>query len=351
MSAERHNQTSRRGHLTDFRFRNDPIRVPYVGVRAIPDLTRAFRLARINMNEPRLPSRIDSDDRAHGPVRRFARLTATGALALAIASALRPQAKAQQADGAMPPAPSTAAMPAPQTDSASKFDVSVTAAIASDYNFRGYTLSDHKPSVSTNFEATYNILFVDVDAASVRIPMLAQLQVTDYAGFRPVFGPLTVETGVAYYSYPGSAIDISYPEYYVAPSYALTSRFTIRANAYYAPDYSRTGAWENYDSIDAKYTFDSGLAISGELGRQSFGTTKATAMETAHKLPDYTYWNLGFSYTYKALTFDLRYFATTLSKQSCFLITGTGQPAAGSNGCDPALVATLSWNTGLSGLK
>jgi uncharacterized protein (TIGR02001 family) len=303
------------------------------------------------MNEPRVPDRIYSDDRAPKPVRRFARLPATAALAIAMACALRPQAEAQQADNAAPPAPSTAVMPAPQTGSASKFDVSVTASIASDYNYRGYTLSDHKPSASTSFEATYNILFADVTADSVQIPMLSQLQMTDYAGIRPVFGPITVETGVAYYSYPGSAIDISYPEYYVAPSYALTSRFTIGVNAYYAPDYSRTGAWENFDSINAKYTFDSGLAISGELGRQSFGTTKATAMDAAHKLPDYTYWNLGFSYTYKALTFDLRYFATTLSKQSCFLITGTGQAAAGSNGCDPALVATLSWNTSLSGVK
>jgi uncharacterized protein (TIGR02001 family) len=303
------------------------------------------------MNDPRVPDRIYSDNRPREPVRRFTRLTVTGALAMAITSVLRPQAEAQQADSATPPAPTAAATPTPPTDPASKLDVNVTASITSDYNYRGYTLSDHKPSASTSFEATYNILFADVTADSVQIPMLSQLQMTDYAGIRPVFGPITVETGVAYYSYPGSAIDISYPEYYVAPSYALTSRFTIGVNAYYAPDYSRTGAWENFDSINAKYTFDSGLAISGELGRQSFGTTKATAMDAAHKLPDYTYWNLGFSYTYKALTFDLRYFATTLSKQSCFLITGTGQAAAGSNGCDPALVATLSWNTSLSGVK
>ena len=304
------------------------------------------------MDEPRVPERIYIDDRAREPVRRFARLTATGVLAMAIASTLQPQAEAQQADSAARNAPATAATPTPQTDTASKFDVNVTASIASDYNnYRGYTLSDHKPSVSTNFEATYNILFAAVNAASVQIPMLSQLQMTDYAGIRPVFGPITVETGVAYYSYPGSVIDVSYPEYYVAPKYALSSKFTIEVNVYYAPDYSRTGAWENFDSIDAKYTFDSGLAISGELGRQSFGTTKATAMDAAHKLPDYTYWNLGFSYTYKALKFDLRYFATTLSKQSCFLITGTGEAAAGSNGCNPALVATLSWNTSLSGLK
>jgi uncharacterized protein (TIGR02001 family) len=302
------------------------------------------------MDEPRVPDGIYSDDRTREPIRRLARLTATGALAMAIASAVRPQASAQEAASA-PPARTTAAAPASGTDTASKFDVSVAASIASDYNYRGYTLSDHKPSVSTNFEATYYTLFAAIDAASVQMPMLSQLQMTDYAGIRPVFGPITVETGVAYYSYPGSVIDTSYLEYYVAPKYALSSKFTIGVNVYYAPDYSRTGAWENFDSIDAKYTFDSGLTISGELGRQSFGTTKATAMEAAHKLPDYTYWNLGLSFPYKALKFDLRYFATTLSKQNCFLITGTGQAAVGSNGCNPALVGTLSWSTNLSGLK
>jgi len=311
---------------------------------------RTILFAHGDMQEPRVPDGIYSDDRASEPIRRFARLTATGAVAMAIAGALRPQASAQEAASA-PPARTTAAVPAPATDTASKFDVSVAASIASDYNYRGYTLSDHKPSVSTNFEATYNIFFAAVDSASVQMPMLSQLQMTDYAGIRPVFGPITIETGVAYYSYPGSVIDTSYPEYYVAPKYALSSKFTIGMNVYYAPDYSRTGAWENFDSIDAKYTFDSGLTVSGELGRQSFGTTKSTAMDAAHKLPDYTYWNLGFSYAYKALTFDLRYFATTLSKQSCFLITGTGQAAVGSNGCNPALVATLSWSTNLSGLK
>jgi uncharacterized protein (TIGR02001 family) len=274
-----------------------------------------------------------------------------GALAIATISTLPPQATAQQENGTTAPALSGPAKPAVRTDAASTFDIKIIASIASDYNFRGYTLSDHKPSISTNIEATYNILFAAVNAASVHVPMVSQLQMTNYVGIRPIFGPLTVETGVAYYSYPGSSIDISYPEYYVTPTYALSPKLMVSVNAYYAPNYSRTGAWENYDSIAAKYTLDSGLAISGELGRQSFGTTNATATAAAQKLPDYTYWNIGVSYIYKALTFDLRYVATTLSKQSCFLITGTGQVTAGSNGCNPALVATLSLNTTLSDLK
>jgi uncharacterized protein (TIGR02001 family) len=292
---------------------------------------------------------ICSGDQACELARSLARLITTGTLAIAATSTLSPQAKAQQENGATSPALS--ARPALRTDAASTFDIKIIAAIVSDYNFRGYTLSDHKPSISTNLEATYNILFAAVNAASVHVPMVSQLQMTNYAGIRPVFGPLTVETGVAYYSYPGSSIDISYPEYYVTPTYALSPKLMVSVNAYYAPNYSRTGAWENYDSIAAKYTLDSGLAISGELGRQSFGTTNATATAAAQKLPDYTYWNIGVSYIYKALTFDLRYVATTLSKQSCFLITGTGQVTAGSNGCSPAVVATLSWNTTLSDLK
>jgi uncharacterized protein (TIGR02001 family) len=272
-------------------------------------------------------------------------------LAAAIICALPAAAHAQQSDSSIPPAPSTVAKPEPPTAAKSTFDISASASITTDYNYRGYTLSEHRPSASATLEATYNIFFAGVSGASVKMPMLSEFQMTDYAGIRPQFGSLTVETGVAYFSYPGSAIEISYPEYYIAPSYALTPKLTITFNAYYAPDYSRTGAWENYDSINAKYTFDSGLSLSGELGRQSFGSTRATALAAVTKLPDYTYWNLGFSYTYKVLKFDLRYFATSLSKQSCNLITGTAPLGMGSNDCTPAIIGTLTWNSSLSSLK
>ena len=311
------------------------------------------------MTGPTVQRRSRNGNRARACVLRWARLATVGALAIPIvglqsraANAQQlAQQVAQQLDSSTPPAPSTATRPEPPKNPASSFDVNVGASITSDYNYRGYTLSDHRPSVSNNIEATYNIFFAGVNTASVQMPNLSQFQMTDYAGIRPTFGQLTVEAGVAYFTYPGSAIDISYPEYYVAPTYALTSKLSVGLNAYFAPDYSRTGAWENYNSIQAKYTFDSGLAFSGELGRQGFGTTKATASSLAFALPDYTYWNLGFAYTYKVLTFDLRYFATTLSKQNCFLITGTGQPGVGSNGCEPAVIATMSWNANLSGLK
>ena len=231
------------------------------------------------------------------------------------------------------------------------FDAKFAAAITSDYNYRGYTLSDHLPSASANVEATYNILFASVNTASVQMPNLSHFQMTDTVGIRPAIGAVTVETGVAYYSYPGGSNDPGYAELYVSPTYAVTPKLAVALNAYYAPDYYRMGIWENYDSITAKYDIGWGLSFSAELGHQIFSSTRATATSPGVALPDYTYGNVGFSYTYKSLTFDLRYHATTLSKQACFLITGTGSATAGSNGCDPAVIATLSWSAGLSEVK
>jgi uncharacterized protein (TIGR02001 family) len=293
-------------------------------------------------------------------------LILTGALALAAASVGSPTAEAQQtgSSAALNPPLVVKAPPAAETpvidpavtlpanvQPASAFDAKFSAAVTSDYNYRGYTLSDHLPSVSANAEVTYNILFASVNTASVQMPDLSHFQMTDTLGLRQLFGALMVETGGAIYSYPGGANDPSYAEIYVSPSYMLTKQLTVGLNVFYAPDYYRMGAWENYDSLTAKYDVGWGLSFSAELGHQFFGTTRATALSPAVALPDYTYGNAGFSYTYKSLTFDLHYHATTLSKQSCFLITGTGSAAGGSNGCDPAVIATLSWNAGLSDLK
>ena len=58
---------------------------------------------------------------------------------------------------AMPPLAVKAEPPpaAPATEAAPTFDAKFSAGITSDYNYRGYTLSDHHPSVSANIEALH----------------------------------------------------------------------------------------------------------------------------------------------------------------------------------------------------
>ena len=234
----------------------------------------------------------------------------------------------------------------PAAEASSSFNAKFGAGVTSDYNYRGYTLSSHLPSVSSNVEVDYDVLFASVNVASVQMPGLSHFQMTDMLGLRRAFGGLTIETGGAIYSYPFFTTDPSYAEVYLSQSYAVTKQLTVGVDVFYAPDYYRMGAWENYNSLAAKYDIAWGLTFSAELGHQFFGTTSVGI-----KLPDYTYGNAGFSYTYKSLTFDLRYHATTLTKQSCFLITGTGSPISGSNGCDQTVIASLSWNATLADAK
>jgi len=272
------------------------------------------------------------------------------ALVTAAVSFLPSVAQAQQSDSAgsdTPPIVTKAPAAKTQTEAAPSFDAKFTAAVMSNNIFRGYTLSNNLPSVTGTVEATYSIFFASVNGASVQIPELSHFQMTNTIGLRSTFGKLTAESGFAYYSYPRSAEDLSYGEMYIAPTYDVTSKLVLGLNVYYGPNYYRSGAWENYDSVTGKYEFSHGLIFSAELGRQSFGTTDD---RPPIKLPDYIYGNVGATYTYKSLSFDLRFHGTTLSRQSCFLITGTGSPA-GSNGCQPTIVGTLSWNGTLSVLK
>jgi uncharacterized protein (TIGR02001 family) len=270
------------------------------------------------------------------------------ALVLAAATLLAARAQAQQW-GAAEMAPTVTKSPAAHAPggTAATFDAKFSAALTSNNIFRGYTLSNNMPSASGNVEASYAIFFASLNGASVQIPQLSQFQLASAIGLRPKFGSLTLEAGFAYYTYPQSARDLSYGEIYLSPSYEITSKLTLGLSVYYGPDYYRSGAWENYDAVTGKYDFGQGLVLSAELGRQSFGTTSNTP---PIKLPDYIYGNIGATYTYRALSFDLRFHGTTLSRQSCFLITGTGSPA-GSNGCQPTVVGTVSWNGAWSEIK
>jgi hypothetical protein len=140
------------------------------------------------MSRPTAHAWIRSKLQTHAPAHAPARM---GFLAAAGLLAVPLPAEAQSNGAPNTPPATTAATP-----STPSFDASVSAAIASDYNYRGYTLSDHQPSASTSFEATYGIFFASNDAASVDMPNLSQIQLTDTVGIRPVLASLTVETGV-----------------------------------------------------------------------------------------------------------------------------------------------------------
>jgi hypothetical protein len=68
----------------------------------------------------------------------------------------------------------------------------------SDYNFRGITQSNHRPSAAAGFEPRYNInpnlqAYVGVSGESIDFPNRAAAEIDLYGGIRPTFGKLALD--------------------------------------------------------------------------------------------------------------------------------------------------------------
>ena len=289
------------------------------------------------------------------------------------------------------------------------WDIAFGAAVMSDYVFRGVTQSNHKPSVTAYFEPRYNLtkdlqLYVGTSFESISFANRAAAEVDIYGGIRPTFGAFAFDFGVWGYLYPGGSCvdgtqggsalqcgvgsfpivllngngmkkDVSFYEGYAKVTWTVNDMFAIGANEFYSPSFLNTGAWGNYASVTGKFTAPStvfgasgvGMYVSGEYGRQWFGTTDSFYGNNTYplgiKLADYNTWNIGVGFTYKVFTLDLRYSDTDMSKASCnaftsdFTATPSGdfsminQTGVGSKWCGATFIAKLSADVTLGALK
>jgi hypothetical protein len=297
----------------------------------------------------------------------------------------------------------------------------------SDYVFRGVTQSAHKPSVAAYFEPRFNVnkdlqLYVGTSAESISFPNRAAAEVDIYGGIRPTVGMFAFDLGLWGYLYPGGQCfgslgaptlvgncaafgqgldfgsppfgglpinnnfvkkNVSFYEVFGKVNITVNDQWQVGFNEYYSPNFLNLGAWGDYASITAKWTAPSttfgssgvGMYVSGEFGRQWFGTSDAfygTILPTPFggpfpngvPEPSYNTWNIGVGLTYKVFTLDLRYSDTNLSKGNCnafasdYTATSTGFVTAinplgfGSNWCGAAGIARLSADlTAMTSLK
>ncbi|HRK23487.1 MAG TPA: TorF family putative porin [Beijerinckiaceae bacterium] len=259
------------------------------------------------------------------------------------------------------------AMPPVAPAAAPAWDMTFGARIVSDYNFRGISQTNRKPGVQGYAELTYQWLYAGIAGYSVDLPTKPLAEIDFTYGIRPKVGPFTFDIGMIHYYYPrekqyvdgfGAIWTPKNTDFYEIAGKALYSwedKVFIGANLFHSPNWLGTGATGTYYSGTLKVVPPlpiEGLAVSGELGRYALG--KTSAYLGGLDLKDYTYWNAGVSYTYKAATLDLRYHDTDLSKANCFLntsdprgiVSGSGQ----SKWCGAAFIATLSLDLSASGL-
>lgn len=254
----------------------------------------------------------------------------------------------------------------------SPWDIAFGGSLATEYNFRGITQSNHGAAVAAYFEPRYNIssnfqLYAGIAGLSVSFPApltQATAEIDLYAGIRPTFGPLAFDFGVTYYYYPNEILPVGgfqtdFWEGYAKAAWTVNDIITVGGNVFYAGSWLGTGASGTYASGTLKLTAPGtmfptiGAYASGEFGRYWLGMTTSLAAGTNFDIPDYNYWNVGVGLTYKVFTLDLRYHDTDASGPNCLLITGFATPVGGttSNWCSAAYVAKLSFDLTLGALK
>lgn len=228
---------------------------------------------------------------------------------------------------------------------ASDWAISYNFAVTTDYVFRGFSQSDQRPAVQGGLDVTYKLFYVGLWASSIDFSppaaIDANVEVDIYAGIKPVWGPVTFDLGVIYYSYPGSNAfpnaDLDYVELKFGASGSPWKDATLGVTVFYSPEYTgETGEVWTFEGTLAQALpkwRDIVPTISGTLGYQ-LGDSAAYRAAVGNGDDNYLYWNAGISFAFhERFSVDFRYWDTNISNAGNFCTGSTLQ-------CDERFVAT-----------
>ena len=216
--------------------------------------------------------------------------------------------------------------------SENQLEFSARAGFASDYIYRGTTLSDHQPAAGAAVEATYGPLYAGTTVATVKLPTQPIAEVTMAGGIRPKIADVNFDLGVTYFGYPGERLPgetngINYWEAVIRGDRSIGDSIRIASGYAYSPNVSNTGAWSQYVAAGLGFELPSrslpqglGVSFTTAAGYSWYGNQSAHL--GGFPLPAYLNWQAGVTFTYKVFNLDLRYYDTNLSKENCFVLTG-----------------------------
>ncbi len=246
--------------------------------------------------------------------------------------------------------------------SANELEFSARAGVASDYIYRGTTLSAGGPAAGAAVEATFGSLYAGATMATVKLPSEPAAEFTLANGIRPKIATIDFDLGVTYFAYPGEKFPsvtngINYWEAAIRGDKSIGDSFRVAAGYAYSPSVSNSGAWGQYVAAGLGYNVPTHLlpknlsvSFTTAAGYSWFGNQAPQL--GSFPLPSYLNWQAGVTFTHKAFNLDLRYYDTNLSKENCFVFTGDPNARPGgrvdpvtnpaglvSNWCGAAIVA------------
>jgi uncharacterized protein (TIGR02001 family) len=177
-------------------------------------------------------------------------------------------------------------------------ELSGTAGVYSDYNWRGISQTSQDPALQGSIDYAHdsgfylgawgsNVDFGDCCDENVEIDI--------YTGFR--FGEtVTWDLGLVYYTYPG-ADDLDFPEIYVGVGYEWLS-----GKISYSNDFGNYDESAFYYEANAAYELPANFGINAHVG-----FSDGDGIEAAYGQDNYFDWAVGVTYDWSHFTFGLKY--------------------------------------------
>ncbi|WP_454632382.1 TorF family putative porin [Bradyrhizobium cenepequi] len=217
----------------------------------------------------------------------------------------------------------------PQGRPEDAFGYSMGAGMASDYIYRGVTLSGHQPAVGAAFEARFGSFYGRSTITSVKLPTNPAAELSFSSGVRPSLSGIDFDFGFTYFLYPGevSTAGTDYWEFVARADRKLTEKVRVAAGFGYSPSISNTGAWSKYTAAGIGVDLPTpeilqGVSASFTTSAGYFWFGNQSPALGGFPLPAYANWNAGVTFARNRFHLDLRYYDTNLSRENCFVFTG-----------------------------
>jgi len=199
------------------------------------------------------------------------------------------------------------------TAAAANAEVSGTAAIVSDYDFRGISQTGEDPAVQLSIDFSGDIASdiswyagtwgSNIDNFSDGGTNTASTEVDVYGGFKGTAGDFGWDAGLVYYTYSGAS-DLNYPEIYGKFSFSI-----VTAGLYYS------NAFGHKDNDEAVYVYGDvnipagPLTIGLHAGFSSGDGIEQTYGGFGGTEDSYIDYGLGVSYTASNITLGMKWVA------------------------------------------
>ena len=157
-------------------------------------------------------------------------------------------------------------------DTDSKIDIKTNVAIASNYIWRGMTLSANSPAIQGGLDLSYKGFYIGTWGSNVNFHNNASMELDLYAGYTNKINNIDYDVGYLQYIYPNESDNLNFAEAYFALGYdfdivAIDAKYFVGVDTNDAKDPSDD--WTPKNSIEAGITIPlpKDISFKGRAGK------------------------------------------------------------------------------------